>query len=82
MKRQRAAGCQAAAGTDARSARSDTHGLLRASSSRHDRIRFVNGESRDEGVINSPGQCCRLCAAAKPDPANMICGFNGTQAMH
>lgn len=44
---------------------------FRASSSRHDRICFVNGESRDEGVINAAkkekkklGQYCRLCAAA------------------
>lgn len=31
----------------------DTHSLFRVSSSRHDRNRFVNGESCDEGVINT-----------------------------
>lgn len=62
----------------------DTHSLLRASSSRHDRIRFVNGESRDEGVINSAktGTILSIMCSCEPNLVNMICEFYVTHPIY
>lgn len=80
MKRQRVAGCEGAAKIRHVLRIRDTHSLFRASSSHHDRICFVNGESRDEGVINTAKTrtILQIMCSCKPHPVNQMYEFSVT----